>query len=51
MGEMADFAIDNAFEEQEYHDRHKDDSLQEQYEAGIIDQNGVPIGNPNSVPS
>lgn len=51
MGEMADFALDNAFEEMAHYERNKDKPIDKQYEEGLVDENGVTIGNPNSYPA
>jgi len=50
MGEMADFVLDCAMDEDEHYDRFKDAPFSEQYEEGIIDENGVSIGNPTFIP-
>lgn len=47
MGEMADFALDCAWEDVEHHNRYKDSPLHIQYEEGLIDEAGAPIGNPS----
>lgn len=51
MSEMADFAIDNAFAEEEHFDRYSRSDLATQYDEGIIDERGVIIGEPWSTPT
>jgi len=51
MGDMADMALDNAFNDMENFDRYSESSLQEQYENGLIDEYGATIGKPYSTPS
>ena len=50
MGEMSDFALENSFRELEHYERYKDSSLTTQYEEGIIDEYGITVGNPASIP-
>lgn len=45
MGEMADYAIDQAFEQLEHYYKYKGAPLHIQYEEGLIDENGAPIGD------
>ena len=47
MGEMADFALDNAMDDLEHYEKFKDSSPSEQYEEGLVDEYGNPIGDPN----
>jgi hypothetical protein len=51
MGEMADFALDCAFEDYEHYERYKNSPLWTQYDEGIIDEYGATIGEPWSVPT
>lgn len=51
MGEMADFELDIAFEQQEHYEKHKNAQIDKQYEEGLVDENGVTIGNPGSFPA
>lgn len=51
MGEMADFALDCAFEDYEHYERYKSSPLHIQYEEGLIDEYGSTIGKPWSVPA
>lgn len=46
MGDMADFALENAWDDIEHYEKFKDEPQPEQYEEGIIDENGCTIGNP-----
>ena len=46
MGEMADFALEQAAQDEEHYERFKDAPLSEQYEEGIIDELGATIGQP-----
>lgn len=46
MGDMADMAIDNAFNDIEEYGKYCDEDLETQYEHGIIDESGATIGNP-----
>ena len=50
MGDMADFALDHSWSEVEHYERYKDAPLDVQYEEGIIDEYGLTIGNPSSLP-
>jgi len=43
MGEMADMAIDHAFDDLENYEKHKDDPLDELYEEGLINEYGIPV--------
>ena len=47
---MADFALDCAADDVEHFEQYQDAPLSVQYEEGIIDEHGVLIGNPFSVP-
>ena len=49
MGDMADFALGIAQRQVEHYERYKDAPLHEQYDEGIIDEQGITIGNPSSV--
>jgi len=51
MGDMADFALDNAFDDMEHYDRYKDAPMGVQYEEGLIDETGATIGQPWSTPA
>lgn len=51
MGDMADYELGIAYNQQVHYERHKDADLVTQYEEGIIDENGVTYGNPNSFPA
>ena len=51
MGEMADFAIDNAFADMEHYDKYSSADLATQYDEGLIDELGVTIGEPWSIPA
>ena len=50
MGDGADQALERAAMECDLFDNLKDSTFEEQYEAGIIDETGSVIGNPNSYP-
>jgi len=50
MSDMADFSIDNSFNEIYYYEKYSDAPLQVQYDEGLIDELGVTIGAPWSVP-
>lgn len=47
---MADFALETHWKEVEHYEKHKDDPIDKQYEEGLVDENGVTIGNPASLP-
>jgi len=47
MGDMADMAIDNIFDDLVHYERYKDSDLLTQYEEGLINEYGAPLGNPN----
>ena len=47
MGDMADFALSNASDEDEHYTRYRNAPLHTQYEEGIIDERGCTIGNPS----
>jgi len=50
MGDGADMALDNAFDDMEHYERFKDAPLFVQYEEGLIDEMGATIGEPWSGP-
>ena len=50
MGDGADQALERAATECELFDRLQDAPFEEQYDAGLIDETGATIGNPNSFP-
>ncbi len=50
MGDAADQALERAERECELFDKLQDAPFHEQYDAGIIDETGSIIGNPNSFP-
>lgn len=50
MGDMADLALDRAFDDYELYQDCKRLSKSEQYDLGIIDESGEVIGKPWSLP-
>lgn len=51
MGDGADMALDNAFDDMEHYERFKYSDHRTQYDEGIIDERGAIIGNPGSFPA
>jgi hypothetical protein len=51
MGDMADYAIDCAFDDDEVYEKYRDTSIAEQYENDLIDEEGVLFGNPSTIPA
>jgi hypothetical protein len=43
MGEMADFALEGAAEQESHYYRHQDAPLQVQYDEGLIDEHGASL--------
>ena len=50
MGDMADFALEDAWDEVEQFEQYKDSNINIQYEEGLINEVGALIGNPFSLP-
>ena len=50
MGEMADYELEIAFNQQEHYERYKDEDVATQYDEGLIDEDGFTLGNPYSTP-
>lgn len=50
MGDMADFALEAACDEDEHFMKYQDAPMETQYEEGLIDEYGALIGNPYNTP-
>lgn len=46
MGDMADFALDCAWEQTEHYEKYKESPLSVQYDEGLVDEIGVMISAP-----
>lgn len=51
MGDMADDALDNAFDDLDHYEKYRNAPLNVQYEEGLIDEFGGTIGAPWSIPA